>query len=106
MDGRMAEALHSRELPSDGRARQISPQDLEDFDWIVTMDETNLADVRKLDPSGRYHHKIRPLVSFCRHHDALGVPDPYYGGKRGFGQVIDLLEDGCEGILESLRRDA
>ena len=28
------------------------------------------------------------------------VPDPYYEGHEGFELVLDLLEDGCEGILE------
>jgi protein-tyrosine phosphatase len=41
-------------------------------------------------------------MSFCRHHDDLRVPDPYYGGQRGFDHVIHLLEDGCEGILAEL----
>jgi protein-tyrosine phosphatase len=30
------------------------------------------------------------------------VPDPYYGGQRGFDHVIDLLEDGCQGILAEI----
>lgn len=101
-DGRMAEALLRKNIPADGSARQIRDRDLEDFDLIVTMDETNLDDVLSLEPTGIHHHKIRPFVNFCRRHDAPRVPDPYYGGQRGFDHVIDLLEDGCEGILESL----
>ena len=73
--------------------------DLQHFELIVTMDESNLADVRRLDPGGGSHAKIRPFVSFCRNHDDLRVPDPYYGGQRGFDYVIELLEDGCAGIL-------
>jgi protein-tyrosine phosphatase len=95
----MSEALQRRGFPVTGRARKIHSTDLQTFDLIVTMDETNFADVRGLDPGGSNHNKIRPFMSFCRRHSDPRVPDPYYGGQRGFDHVIDLLEDGCEGIL-------
>lgn len=101
-DSRMAAALTACGFTVTGSARQISSDDLRYFDLIVTMDEANLADVRRLDKTGALHDKIRPLVSFCRHHDDLRVPDPYYGGPRAFNHVITLLEDGCTGILQSL----
>lgn len=101
-DSRMSEALHRRGFPVTGRARKIRREDLRNFDLVVTMDESNLADVRSLDPDGRYHDKIRPFVSFCRHHNDPRVPDPYYGGQRGFDHVITLLEDGCAGILAEI----
>ena len=101
-DPRMAEALNQHGFTVSGQARRIEADDLEDFDLIVTMDETNLSDVQRLDPSGALHSKIRPFVSYCRHHDDLRVPDPYYGGKRGFDHVIALLQDGCGEILASV----
>ena len=99
----MSEALKRQGFTVAGRARQIEACDLEIFDLIVTMDEANLRDVRSLDPSGKFHAKIRPFVSFCRDHDDLRVPDPYYGGQRGFDHVIELLKDGCEGILAEMK---
>lgn len=101
-DSRMADALERKGFAVTGRARRIEARDLERFDLIVTMDESNLRDVQSLDKKGRFHSKIRPLVSFCRTHDDLRVPDPYYGGQRGFDHVIELLADGCQGILEEL----
>ena len=100
-DPRMSDALKRNGYTISGQARRISAEDLETFDLIVTMDESNLADVRSLDSEGRFHSKIRPFVGFCRTHDDLRVPDPYYGGQRGFDHVISLLGDGCAGILES-----
>jgi protein-tyrosine phosphatase len=100
-DSRMAATLEARDYRISGQSREIRAADLEHFDLIVTMDETNLKDVRRLDQSGALHDKIRPLVSFCRDHDDLRVPDPYYGGQRGFDHVIRLLEDGCQGVLDS-----
>ena len=47
---------------------------------------------------------MHDLVEFCRRHpDRTYVPDPYYEGHEGFELVLDMLEDGCEGILEYLR---
>ncbi len=104
-DPRMSDALKRHGFTVTGRARQILAVDLKHFDLIVTMDEANLADVRRLDPDGAAQAKIRPFVSFCRAHNDLRVPDPYYGGQRGFDHVIKLLEDGCAGILAQFPAD-
>jgi protein-tyrosine phosphatase len=102
-DSRMAEALRRNGFPISGQSRQITPSDLESFDLILTMDESNLEDVRSLDPAGLFHSKIRPFVGFCRSMQAPRVPDPYYGGPAGFEHVIQLLNDGCQGLLEKIR---
>jgi protein-tyrosine phosphatase len=98
-DQRMADNLRQRGYEIHGRARKIQPEDLDYYDLIVTMDESNLDDVRRLDAGGNFHKKIRPLVSFCHSADHKRVPDPYYGGQRGFDHVAQLLEEGCAGIL-------
>lgn len=101
-DPRMAETLQRKGYTVAGRARKIQADDLQEFDLIVTMDEDNLATVRSLDRAGRLHRKIRPLVEFCSAPGEPDVPDPYYGGQRGFDHVIALLEDGCAGILREI----
>lgn len=102
-DSRMKAALEQKGYQVTGSARQILNEDLKHFDLIVTMDESNLEQVRSMDPGKIYHEKIRPFVGFCKTHTDLRVADPYYGGQRGFEHVIGLLEDGCEGILDELR---
>jgi protein-tyrosine phosphatase len=32
------------------------------------------------------------------------VPDPYYGGKTGFEDVLDLVEDACEGLILHVKK--
>lgn len=103
-DPRMSEALERQGFTIQGRSRQIDVADLETFDLIVTMDEANFNDVRELDPGGTHHAKIRPFMEFCRTFDDPRVPDPYYGGERGFKHVIELLKDGCQGILAEIPR--
>lgn len=99
-DSRMGAALERKGFTVSGHSRQIKAADLENFDLILTMDEANFSDVRKLAVGNS--DKIRPFVSFCRNHSDLRVPDPYYGGQRGFDYVIALLEDGCAGLLDAL----
>jgi protein-tyrosine phosphatase len=39
---------------------------------------------------------------FTRHKGRQSVPDPYYGGSDGFELALDLIEDGCDGLLRML----
>ena len=104
-DPRMSDALAERGYEVKGRARQVQAGDLERFDLILTMDEDNLADVRASGYQGPVcRHKIRAFVDYLEHHDAPRIPDPYYGGQKGFHRVIDLLEDGCSnGLIQQLQ---
>lgn len=103
-DERMRQAAKGRGLDLNSRARQVMPEDLSKFDLVVAMDESNQRDLRSLDPEGQRMSKIRLLCDFCSEHDTREVPDPYYGGPEGFEQVLDLLEDGCAGLLAEIRR--
>jgi protein-tyrosine-phosphatase len=47
--------------------------------------------------------RIRRLTEFATRHDSPVVPDPYIGGDAGFEQVLDLVEDACDGLLAHLR---
>ena len=33
------------------------------------------------------------------------MPDPYYGGDSGFENVLDILEDACQGLLQEVGKD-
>src|SRR5690606_11782327 len=103
-DIRMKEVSARRGIPLSGQARQVAYGDLQQFDMIVAMDRANLGDLRALDSTGRYADKIRLFTDFCTRHESVdGVPDPYYGGADGFELVLDLIEDGCEGILKEVQ---
>ncbi|MDB9528515.1 low molecular weight phosphotyrosine protein phosphatase [Oscillatoria sp. CS-180] len=105
-DRRMAQAARAEGITLAGQARQLQAADLENFDWILAMDDDNYRDILRLDPDGRFHHKVRKICDFCRHHTDKEVPDPYYGGEAGFKYVIDLLLDACEGFLEFLLQES
>lgn len=85
------------------RARQIREEDFGKFDLIVVMDDRNYEHVHRLAPSRADAARIfRMREFFSRHPGWDHVPDPYYEGAEGFELVLDMLEDGCEGILAHL----
>lgn len=102
-DSRMRSAAARRGYDLTHRARQITEEDFIDFDMIVVMDDMNYESVSRLAPERRYLDKLYRFAEFCgRHPQWSHVPDPYYEGREGFELVLDLLEDGCEGILEKM----
>ncbi|KGS49744.1 low molecular weight phosphotyrosine phosphatase family protein [Burkholderia pseudomallei MSHR5492] len=87
------------------RARQIGDADFERFDLVLAMDGANLAALRKRCPP-QYRGKVRLLMEFAGDGSAGDVADPYFGGARGFEQVLDQCEAACRGLLDSLRETA
>jgi protein-tyrosine phosphatase len=102
-DPRMQAAAKARGLLMVGTARQLVPMDLREFDLILAMDRSNYRDILSLDPQGKYHHKVKMMCSYCTKYNVQEVPDPYYGGPEGFNFVLDLLEDACTNLLQSLK---
>ena len=82
------------------RARQISPEDCDDFDYILTMDEDNYRTVSALC---RGSAVVRPFLDFAPDSPEREVPAPYYGGPGGFERVLDLVEEASEGLLDDIR---
>ena len=49
---------------------------------------------------------LEQLFGKLRRHDSPVVPDPYAGGAQGFEEVLDLVEDACDGLVRLIRRQA
>ena len=82
------------------RARQISPDDCEEFDYVLTMDEENYRTVSALC---RRNAVVRPFLDFATDSPEREIPDPYGGGSEGFHHVLDLVEEASEGLLDDIR---
>jgi protein-tyrosine phosphatase len=82
------------------RARQISREDCQNFDYILTMDEENYHMVSSLC---RGSAVVRPFLDFATDSPEREVPDPYYGGPGGFEHALDLVEEASEGLLQDIR---
>ena len=88
---------------SDLRARQIEDTDFARHDLILAMDWDNLALAQDLCPPA-HAHKLRRMTEFCLQFDSPVVPDPYFGATDGFEQVLDLVEDACDGLLRHVKQ--
>ena len=84
---------------SSQRARRITPEDCETFDYVLTMDEDNYRAVADLC---RGSAVVRPFLDFAADSSEREVPDPYYGGPEGFERVLDLVEEASERLLEDI----
>ena len=100
-------SYHQGELP-DSRmrmhaSRPVCTDDFYHFDMIIGMDDRNIEDLIERAPDLETEKKIRRMTDYCRVKMVDYVPDPYYGGAQGFENVLDILEDACAGLLESIR---
>lgn len=102
-DARSAEAARRRGYDlSPLRARAVTVEDFERFDLVLAMDTANHSHLLRM-ASPEHHGKIRMFLEFAENFDDTDVPDPYYGGDRGFEHVLDLVEDASRGLLAFLR---
>jgi protein-tyrosine phosphatase len=105
-DERATETARARGIVLEGAAREVRRADFDDFDLVIAMDRKNLADLRRLAPDERARSRIKLLREFDPASVGggdLDVPDPYYGGPRGFEDVLDLVHAACEGLLAQVR---
>jgi protein-tyrosine phosphatase len=122
----------ARGVPLTGRAQLFTAGDFDRFDYVVAMDGSNLDNLRQMAPHDAARAKVhllrefendgnpqrvpkpsrdelrpasRPALDASRSPPGADVPDPYYGGARGFEQVFDICEVACAGFLDWLRRE-
>jgi protein-tyrosine phosphatase len=103
-DARMRAHAVQRGYCLESRARQVCLADFDTFDLIVGMDDSNIADLRRLALTQEQMQKIVRMTDFCTFFPNDHVPDPYYGGADGFELVLDLLQDACKGLLLRLEK--
>lgn len=80
-------------------SRPVCTDDFYDFDLILAMDDHNIEGLKALAPDVASMEKIQRMTDYCRTKMVDYVPDPYYGGSQGFENVLDILEDACDGLL-------
>lgn len=85
------------------RARKVHSSDFEYFDFVLAMDDDNYS-ILIHDCPDEHKVKVKYFLEYAPHLGIREVPDPYYGEKLGFEQVLDMVEDASLGFLESLQK--
>jgi protein-tyrosine phosphatase len=100
-DGRMRATAATHGIEISHRAQQLTPKHLRGFDLILCMDRENHRHALAMAEDESQRNKIRMLRDF----DPNGpgdVPDPYYGGDKGFENVFDIVMRSAKALFEEL----
>lgn len=101
-DERMASAAQTRGMTITGRAKKFEPEYLDQFDYILAVDNEIVHHLYRYAKTPAQKAKIRLITEFSEFYKGEEIPDPYYSGEAGFELVLDMLEDSCKGLLEHL----
>ena len=103
-DERMRRTAQSKGIHLESRARQFQSADFNRFNLVLAMDHSNLVRLEEIAPSTLPPEKLMLFRSFdpeCNGDQY--VPDPYYGGAKGFEEVYYMVERSCPSLLEYIK---
>lgn len=104
-DSRMKHHAQLRGYDLTSISRKVAaPNDFETFDMIIGMDDDNMVNLSNMARTVENEAKLYKMTSFGKACKYDSVPDPYYGGDKGFELVLDLLEDACQGLIDYLEK--
>jgi len=103
-DERMCRTAQSKGIQLESRARQFQSADFNRFNLVLAMDHSNLARLEEIAPSNLSPEKLMLFRSFdpeCNGNQ--DVPDPYYGGAKGFEEVYSMVKRTCPPLLDYIK---
>ena len=103
-DPRTLEIVAKYGLENNSRGRQLTEADFIQFDYIIVMDQSNLADSKQLMTSDSSQAKIFLMRDFDDNPTKKDVPDPYWSGQDGFEKVYQILLRSCQNFLTYLQQ--
>ena len=104
-DSRSIKAALKRGVALDElKARKVRATDFHDFDLILAMDKGHHRALKNLKPKDA-RAEVALFLDFANAEMSRDVPDPYYGGPADFTLVLDLVEEGVDGLLRHLRAE-
>lgn len=88
------------------KAQKIHLDDFDYYDLILAMDQSNFDELKRINPDSSANPKIHLFRTFDPEADRseLDVPDPYYGGMRGFEHVFEMVGRTCEELIDHLEK--
>lgn len=83
------------------RARQITGEDIERFDYVLGMTRGHLVEMRWLAPRD-FADKPQLLMNYAPPLGILDIPDPFGGTTDDYERAIGLIESATRGLLARL----
>ena len=104
-DPRMQQTARQHGIHLNSRARQFQAAYFKRMDLVLAMDQSNLSVLQQMRPEAELHDKLLLFRSFDPENNGdLEVPDPYYGGDKGFETVFQMVERTCPKVLQQLKK--
>ncbi|MCZ0988179.1 low molecular weight protein-tyrosine-phosphatase [Streptomyces diastatochromogenes] len=103
-DPRTVSVLDEHGYGTEHVARQFQPSWFARRDLVIALDTGHLKALRRLAPTEEDARKVRLLRAYDpAAGDDLDVPDPYYGGRDGFEECLEMVEAATTGLLAAVR---
>lgn len=118
VDSAGTSGLHEGELPdprsiavaksngidiTDQRSRKFKVADFDNFDLIYAMDQSNYHNILNIARNSDDESKVKMILNESNPGENLNVPDPYYGGDKGFDNVFRMLDEACDNIASKIQ---
>lgn len=95
--------LKVKNIPYDGRARQLMRDELEEYDYVLAMDKSNLTNILRFgEPENT---EIALFLSYAIQNGTINVdevPDPYF--TNNFDYTYELVHKGSQALLDHIRQ--
>ena len=102
-DPRAISTLKSKGIDiMDLRSRLFIPTDLDDYDYIFTMDLNNQENVSKIADQHNHSNTPEMIMNLIYPGENISVPDPYYGGTTGFEDVFQMLDQALDQLIKNI----
>ena len=103
-DERMRQTAQSKGIKLESRAQQFQSKDFNRFNLILAMDHSNLTRLSEIAPSTLPPDKLMLFRYFDpESNEDQDVPDPYYGGTKGFEEVYSMVKRTCPPLLDYIK---
>lgn len=102
-DKRTIHVATLHQVPIKHACRQLTSQDLSDFDYVMAMDKSNCRNILFLANQPTHHDKVFLMRAFDKLDNHEEVPDPYHGGAKEFQEVYDILNRSLDGFIVFLK---
>ncbi len=84
------------------RSQKFQLNYFDEYDFILAMDIQNYEDLLSLCTTEKQREKVQLMMDYGDDPNVREVPDPYYGGRDGFANVYDMLDEATEGFLQTM----